>query len=143
MPTPSPDDLLIASQPKHKSFFKRFSIVFKVLTIFFMTLGLLIPLMMVEGIIYEREDTQNDVIESIAATWSGPQQIIGLILSVPYKQKILVSLKDNDTEKSKQEWQTVDNTFFLLPEQYTVTSTIQPEIRYRGIYQAVVYTNYA
>src|SRR5689334_7452588 len=50
-----------------------------------LTLVLLIPLGMIEDLVYERENRKLEVDAEITSQWGGPQTILGPILVVPYR----------------------------------------------------------
>lgn len=106
------------------------SVSFKVFTIFLLILILLIPTTMIKSLIYEREARKEDVIREISSKWGNEQKIIGPIITIPYKK----FYKDKEGNKSF----TIQNMHFL-PEELDIQSEIFPEIRYRGMYEAVLY----
>jgi inner membrane protein len=123
-------------KPKPKFSLKPWAVMGKVLTISFLTLLLLIPLCMIGGLITERQTTQQTVTAEIAQTWGGEQSVVGPVLVLPYKS---VSTQTVNGAKKK-----VENIYvsYLLPQQYNAKTSLQPEIRYRGIYQSVVYQSH-
>ncbi|WP_054697347.1 cell envelope integrity protein CreD [Desulfosarcina cetonica] len=106
------------------------SVTFKLLTICVLILILLIPVSMVRSLIRERDWRQEKVVNEINAKWGAAQTLSGPILSVPYHKVIL-------DEKGKQI--RVTRYLHLLPDALTVTGEVTPHVRYRGIYQAVLY----
>jgi inner membrane protein len=106
------------------------SATFKLAIICALILVLLIPVSMVKSLIREREWRQQGVVDEINAKWGRNQTIAGPILSIPYKK----------TVEYKQSKQTrVTRYLHLLPDRLQVASDIIPQVRYRGIYQAVLY----
>lgn len=96
----------------------------------FIILILHIPLLMVWNIIAERQERHANVIYEIGETWGRPQLIIGPILTVPYS----VYWKDNKGEMhSKRQY------IYLLPDELQISGDINTEVRYRGIFESVVY----
>lgn len=110
--------------------------MWKILMMFGLIVGLLIPLTMISGLINERQVTKQKVVEEISQTWAGQQSLIGPVLAVPYK---IISTQEIDKQKKVIETR---NIAFLLPQQYQVQSKLKPEVRYRGIYQSVVYSSH-
>lgn len=106
------------------------SVSFKILTIFFLVIILLIPLGMVKGLIKERQNRKSDVIREISSKWGNEQTIAGPVITVPYK-------KWYKNKEGKKRY-SVKYAHFL-PEKLNISGKIYPEIRYRGIYEAVVY----
>ena len=108
----------------------RNSVTMKLVTMGILILILLIPATMIESLIREREGRRTNAIFEISAKWGHEQTVAGPILSVPY----LVRAVD-------QEGNVITNRqhAFFLPESLEMNGTLQPEIRYRGMYEAVVY----
>jgi len=71
----------------------------------------------VQGLVYEREGRYFDTQAEIGNTWGAPQTILGPILV----------MEQGDT------------TTYILPEQLEIESTVNPELRSRGIFNTVVY----
>jgi inner membrane protein len=106
------------------------SVSFKIITIFFLILILFIPLSMVKDLIREREYRKENVIEEIASKWGRDQTVAGPVLTVPYKKYFE---DKNGTRRFSVQY------MHFLPEHLDVSGKIYPEIRYRGIYEAVLY----
>jgi inner membrane protein len=108
------------------------SIGTRLIIIAVLTLLLLIPALMIQSLISERKDRRNTAANEISENWGGKQFIIGPILSVPFK----LYIKD---EKNNIV-QTIQYAHFL-PEDLQIEGLLNPEIRYRGIYEVVVYNS--
>ena len=106
------------------------SATFKLAAICALILVLLIPASMVKSLIWERDNRKQGVINEINRKWGEAQKLIGPVLSVPY----LVHVED---EKGKTT--AVTRYLHLLPDNVNIKSRITPEVRYRGIYEAVLY----
>ena len=110
----------------------RNSISLKLLVIGIFVLILLIPSEMVQSLIRERESTRNEAISEIWRTWGDRQVLAGPVVTVP-----VVSSKTltNGTIES--------STRFLhfLPENLSVSGNVVPVIRYRSIYEVVLYSS--
>ncbi|MBW1846553.1 MAG: cell envelope integrity protein CreD [Deltaproteobacteria bacterium] len=106
------------------------SVSFKIFTIFILILILLIPASMIQSLIYEREARKGEVIHEISSKWGNEQKITGPILTIPYKK----FYKDKNSKISY----TIRYMHFL-PDALNFNCKIFPEIRYRGIYEAVLY----
>ena len=106
------------------------SITFKLILVGILILLLLLPVSMVKGLIREREWRQARVVDEINAKWGQAQTVAGPILSIPY-QKVV----EYETGKPS----VVTCYIHLLPDRLQVQGSIDPQVRYRGIYQAVLY----
>lgn len=111
-------------------------ILWKVAMIVGLILGLLIPLKMIGEIISERQNAKQEVQAEIAQTWASEQTILGPVLAVPYKKSY-----ESINEKGQKQLSTTRELVYLLPQQFQVKSDINPEVRYRGIYQSIVYVS--
>jgi len=106
------------------------SVMTRLMIIGALVLILLVPVGMIKGIIHEREMRQREVTSEVSGKWGREQTIAGPILTVPY---------DVHTPDGNGKMITTVSHAHLLPEQLTVNGTVKPEIRYRGIYKAVLY----
>ncbi len=99
-----------------------------------LVLVLMVPLVLIEGLIAERMQRRDTVAEDISRTWGAPQTLKGPILILPYRKvaKQRTTLKVDLVE--------TEGRAYWLPESLSVRATIVPELRYRGIFEAVVYT---
>ena len=93
---------------------------------------LLIPSFMIGVLVEDRQDTRDAAIREISQTWGEPQQIVGPILTVPYRRYHL------DTAGRRTTFMIAHAQF--LPEELSIACDVGPEVRYRGIYQAVLYS---
>jgi len=107
------------------------SVSFKIFIIGLLILVLLIPAVMVKSLIQERKDRKRDVIDEISSKWGQSQTIAGPILTIPYKEYF----KDKEGNKSSS-----IHYMHFLPDEVHIDGDLTPEIRYRGIYKAVLYT---
>lgn len=115
----------------------RNNIYFKLGTIITIILLLLIPTQMIRGLIYEREWTQKEAINEVSSKWAEEQTISGPFISIPYYKYVRESSgKDSSTKVVK-----LKEFLHILPTQLNVEGAINPEKRYRGIYEIVVYNS--
>lgn len=116
-------------EKKQKVKFSR-SYTFKGLIIAVMTLFLIIPSAMIQGLISERQGTRNEAVRKIDAKWSYAQTIGGPVLSVPFTQTV------SDKDKEPVE---IEKTLNITPEILNVDTKLFPEERYYGIYKTILY----
>jgi len=105
------------------------SVSLKLITIAILMLLLLIPTIMIEEIIFEREALSNQAVEEVSFKWAGRQQINGPILTIP----LVYEYDENDKII------TITKYWHLLPENLIIDGNIEPEKLRRGIYEVVVY----
>lgn len=108
----------------------RNSISFKIISIIILILILLIPSSMIKSLIRERESRKHVAVNEISSKWGHEQTITGPIISIPYK-------KYSITEKGKNVYTT--NYMHFLPYDIDINSEVLHEMRYRGMYEAVLY----
>lgn len=105
------------------------SITFKALVIGFLTIILLIPGIMIQDLIRERQDRSVETIEKINAKWSNAQTICGPVLTIPYTTQV-----DANNKTVLQE-----HTISITPENLNIDTRLFPEERYYGIYKTILY----
>jgi len=98
----------------------------------FLSLVLLIPAALIQGLITEREQRRDSAVFEASDKWGESQIIAGPILTVPYKNLI----KDD-----KGNLVSVIEYAHFLPENLTINAELFPEIRYRGIYEMILYNS--
>jgi len=107
------------------------SITVKAVIIGILLLLLLIPMEMIKGLISEREKLRDQVVNEVNSKWGNTQTVCGPVLSVPFSKQ--TTQEGNVTP--------VVQMAHFLPDSLSVVGEIIPEIRYRGIYQVVVYSS--
>lgn len=110
------------------------SIMIKLLSIGFLIIILLIPSKWIQDMIVERQERAGQVMQEIAAKWSGRQAITGPVLVIPYRKQEII-----DHGKDGKEIREVVEKAFFLPELLDIKGNVKPEILHRGIFDAVVY----
>ena len=106
------------------------SITLKIVSIGILILILLIPAGMIKNLISERQNRRDAAVKEISQKWGGLQTITGPFLSVPFK----TFFKDAD---GKTQFKLA--YLQILPENLDVTGEIKPEVRYRSLFEAVLY----
>lgn len=114
----------------------RNSITLRIITIGILILLLLIPVSMVESLIQERSWRQQEAEAEISTKWGKPQTLIGPVLSVPYE---VINYSYNDELKRMVEHSRNTRYAHFLPEELNIKGEVHPNLRYRGIFKAVVY----
>ncbi|OGD67633.1 hypothetical protein A2442_03615 [Candidatus Campbellbacteria bacterium RIFOXYC2_FULL_35_25] len=107
------------------------STTLRVIFIAILALLLLIPVGMVKSVIYERQANRELAIQDITSKWGEEQVVAGPILTVPYDLYRII-----DGKQIKE----IAYAHFL-PETLNIETTVSPELRSRGIYDAVVYSS--
>jgi inner membrane protein len=108
----------------------KMSIGVRIIIITVISFVLMIPAIMISSLITERESTRNNAVREVSEKWGYSQKIAGPILTVPFTK----THKDEDGNLIT----TVHYAHFL-PDNLKIDGVMHPEIRYRGIYQAILY----
>ncbi|HAH49956.1 MAG TPA: cell envelope integrity protein CreD [Balneola sp.] len=100
------------------------SVLWKMGTIFIITLILLIPASLIKGLVNERQSTKSEAVAEVGDKWGTNQIITGPVLSIPYKSGHSNGLT---------------NYIHILPESLNVNGEIIPQTLKRGIFEIAVY----
>jgi inner membrane protein len=106
------------------------SIGIRIVIIGALILALLIPSAFIRSLVNERANRRSEAIEEITSKWSTEQNIGGPVVTIPHTE----TWKDE-----KGVTRTTTKYIQVLPETLHIEGELHPEIRYRGIYKAVVY----
>lgn len=118
------------SRGRTGSLWIRNSLFVKLASISLIVFLLMIPNALVKELIYERNQNQKGVVQEVSAKWGHKQQVVGPVLTIPYK------LKFEDEEGNVSEY--IKHSHFL-PEHLSIKGNINPESRKRGLYDVVLY----
>lgn len=115
------------------------SLGFKLGAIALLVLLLSIPLLMIGGLVAERQALRDGVVEDIARSSSHAQQLTGPLLVVPYR-KLVRSWNTHPVSGERQlEEREQRGRLYFLPERFALDGDLTTELRSRGIYQARLY----
>jgi len=130
---------------REPGFFDRFndwrknSLALKLATVGILILLMMIPLGMIESLIWERSSRKNEAESEVASTWGGRQEICGPVLTIPYiarhVSEVHYDQNGNPITQAKPEIRYAH----FLPKTLSITSVVDPMIRNRGIYEVLVY----
>jgi inner membrane protein len=104
----------------------RHGVTFRLLAILVLVAILQIPLWLIGDLLSERAERRDGALTEITASWGRSQRIVGPFLVVPYRA----------TAHAARE---PERLAVFLPEQLRIRGELDPSIRHRGIYEAVVY----
>ena len=91
---------------------------------------LLLPLARISSLVSEREGRQDSTRWEIWRSWGEPQSVAGPVLSIPYRR---VLPKERGGFFYRQE------TLRVLPTDLDIQVQVDPQVRRRGLFEAVVY----
>lgn len=93
-----------------------------------------IPVAMISSLTRGRERLARTVEVDISAKWGGRQYVTGPVLTIPLKRETESRQKDGTLRKVEE-----ISAFHAVPDQLAVSGELFPELRYRGIYEVVLY----
>lgn len=97
-----------------------------------MALLLLIPAYFVKNLIEEREARQKEAFTEVSSKWAGKQTITGPVLVLPYMDNMYgANFATTPVRK----------VAYILPDKLNIQSEVNPEKKYRGIYQVMLYSS--
>lgn len=105
----------------------------KIALLLLLSLLLMIPVHAIMELNRERQAYRSQAINSIMASSSGPQRLLGPVLVQPYTRAVTVEQDGKRFERKLQLYR------YLLPEQLDVQASMEVTPRKLGIYQAQVY----
>jgi len=109
---------------------KKDSVALRILLIAAITILLLIPLLMIQSLITDRQQYRYVAIQEISKSWAGAQTIAGPMITVTTKKEKV------DKKGNKY---LVTRSYYYLPENLKIDVDVTPEKRYKGIYEAMLY----
>ena len=93
-----------------------------------------IPMLMISELTEHRQGLAESVEMEVASKWGFRQNLIGPLLEIPLWQVRSESTKDGGTRQYTER-----STLVVVPDTLKVTATMEPELRYRGIYEVMLY----
>jgi inner membrane protein len=102
----------------------------KLIVIGVLGLALWIPNSIVGLLVRERAERRDEVISEVSATWGRSQNIEGPVLSIPVHRW---SVDEDGRRTRRTAW------LHQLPETLEIRGFLEPEVRYRAIYEVVLY----
>jgi inner membrane protein len=94
---------------------------------------LLVPIVMIWGLVSERQDRNREATAEVSSKWGGAQTIIGPALILPYTARL------TETTPAGEVARTAARNAVFLPKQLHTTGRVDVEARSRGIFQVPVY----
>jgi len=99
-----------------------------------LTLVLQVPVVMIWGLVGERDRTRDEAVREIASSWGEEQQVVGPYLLVPYRYETVE--KNKEGEDYTRSYRAVG---VFLAEDLEIDATLKTRTLYRGIFEAPVY----
>jgi inner membrane protein len=111
----------------------------KMLMVLGMTLAILIPLLMIGGIISERQQYRAQAVATVARSYAGAQAFSGPALVVPYEDT-WVEAETDDKGAVKHTVHREQGRWTYFPNKLAVTGDLNPDTRRLGLHKVLVYT---
>ncbi len=98
---------------------------------------LIVPLMMVYALVWDRESQSNQAQSQITAGWGGAQVVTGPLLMIPYNdEEVQTEIVDGVTQERRRQ---IRRELFVSPSKQDVQTTIDPDRKGYAIYESVVF----
>jgi inner membrane protein len=109
---------------------KKESVALRIILIASIIILLIIPLLMVQSLITDRQSYRQEAVNEISKSWAGVQTIAGPMITVSRK------VEKTDGKGNKY---FVFKDDYYLPETLKIDVEVMPEKRYKGIYEVMLY----
>jgi inner membrane protein len=108
-------------------------LILKLFVIGVLGLALWVPTAIIGGLVRERSHRRDEVVREVSSTWGQEQVIEGPVLSIPF-QVWEENISGSRTRRIA--W------IHQLPDRLDAGGRLEPEIRYRSIYEVVLYLGF-
>lgn len=99
--------------------------------------ALMVPLLMIYGLLWDRQQQAETAQASIGQGWGGQQTIGGPVIVIPYRATETTTVQENGKDVTRTV-NTIRN-LYLSPQSNRADVVIKPEKRKKAIYETVVY----
>lgn len=117
----------------------RRSLLVKAVVTCILALAIVLPLSAIVGMVHDRQAASAGVLQDIQRTGVGAQTVTGPILVVPYRRTLHTEVTEAQTGRKSIVTTHETGRRYFLPEALAVNARIGTELRYRGIYSALLY----
>lgn len=115
------------------------SLFLKILAIAGLTIVLLVPLMMINGVISERTYYRDEAVRRIAESSAGEQSLAGVVVMVPYVDWVNTVVPGKDDAPATVRRERSEHEWFFFPETYALDGRVNPATRKLGLHEVRVY----
>lgn len=99
---------------------------------------LIVPLLMVYALVYDRQEESERAQEQITRGWGGAQTFTGPVLVVPFTDEVVeAETVDGVTTQRRRQ---VQRELFVSPQQQDIATSLDPDRKGYAIYESVVYS---
>lgn len=114
------------------------SIGVRFLVVGVLTLLMVIPLIMVGGVVDDRQSFARDARNQISREWGGAQVLFGPVIVVPVEGPVTRVVTEGETSREVTRVE-AKSPLYLLPDHFDARITTESSLRQRGIFESVVY----
>lgn len=114
-------------------------LILKALMVFGLTVAILVPLLMIRGIIQERQTYRQQAVQAIAQTSAGAQSIAAPVLVVTYTDLVDEAVKNDRGETIRTVKQEVPGRWVFFPQTLDMRGKIVPQSKFLGIHEVRTY----
>ncbi|MDR2856562.1 MAG: cell envelope integrity protein CreD [Novosphingobium sp.] len=101
-------------------------------------LALVIPLMLVYALVWDRQNQSQTAQSAITDGWGGPQVLAGPVVVVPFRTTETQNETGTDGKTTTRTVE-VEKRLYISPVANSVSTTIQPQERRKSIYRSVLF----
>jgi inner membrane protein len=107
----------------------------RLLLVAVLALGLQIPIVMISGLVSERQTRRTEAVGEVSSKWGNAQVVTGPALVVPYGVRIVERSSDGELTSRVESREAV-----FLPDRLAVRGDVDSDVRRRGIFMVPVFT---
>lgn len=111
----------------------------KIAMVLAMTLAILVPLLLIRGVIADRQHYRMQAFGEVAQRMGGAQRVAGPVLVVPYSEWLEETFTDRDSGQLRTVRKRVERELTVFPEALAVQGELKPETRRRGLHAIRAY----
>jgi inner membrane protein len=126
-----------AARIAHKEESAAMRLAFKFVVVVFLMLALLIPLLLIRGVITDREVNRRVATEMVTDSYADKQVLVGPVLVVPYVEQ--VEVEEAGPQGVRKVLQEREGQWTFFPDALTIDGRMVPDVRERGLYRIPVY----
>lgn len=92
---------------------------------------LMVPMIYVNNLVFEREERQKQATREITSKWAGKQNILPPVIGIPFWKKVGIDTSSKATYSK--------DIAYFLPDQVSINAQINPKEKHRGIFKVMLY----
>jgi inner membrane protein len=117
----------------------RRSLLVKAIVTGILAMTVIVPLSAIVGMVHDRQALSAGVLQDVQRAGVGTQTLIGPILVVPYRRTVKTEVTDPQKGTKSTVTNEDEGRQYFLPDALTADVRVTTEMRYRGIYSALLY----